>query len=68
LVEGIAAKYVTMKPYVSVISSLFACLSHVYPQFAIAPRIELTSEDPHSSFLVLSKEPPSAGKRSTARP
>jgi hypothetical protein len=55
LVEGIAAKYVTMKPYVSVISSLFACLSHVYPQFAIAPRIELTSEDPHSGKCTLRK-------------
>jgi Protein of unknown function (DUF3631) len=48
LVEGIVAKYVTMTPYVSVICSLWTCFTHVYTQFAIAPRIELTSEDPES--------------------
>jgi hypothetical protein len=55
LVEGIVAKYVTMKPYVSVISSLWACFTHVYTQFAIAPRLQLTSEDPHSGKSTLRK-------------
>jgi hypothetical protein len=55
LVEGIVAKYVTMKPYVSVISSLWTCFTHVYTQFAIAPRIELTSEDPDSGKSTLRK-------------
>src|SRR5262245_61478140 len=55
LVEGIVAKYVTMKPHVSVISSLWACFTHVYTQFAIAPRLELTSEDPDSGKSTLRK-------------
>src|SRR5262245_22801418 len=48
LVEGIVAKYVTMKPHVSVIYSLWICFTHVYAQFGIAPRIALTSEEPDS--------------------
>ena len=44
LVEGIVAKYVTMKPHVAVIYSLWICFTHVYPQFKIAPRVALTSE------------------------
>jgi hypothetical protein len=48
LVEGIVAKYATMKPYVSVIYTLWICFTHVYTKFAIAPRIALTSEGPDS--------------------
>jgi hypothetical protein len=55
LVEGIVAKYVTMKPHVSVIATLWTCLTHVYTQFAIAPRLELTSEDPNSGKSTLRK-------------
>jgi hypothetical protein len=45
LVEGIVAKYVTMSEHVSVISSLWTCLTHVYMQFAIAPRVALVSAE-----------------------
>jgi hypothetical protein len=55
LVEGIVAKYVTMKPYVSVIATLWTCHTHVYTQFATAPRVELTSEDPDSGKSTLRK-------------
>jgi hypothetical protein len=55
LVEGIVAKYVAMKPHVSVISSLWTCFTHVYTQFAIAPRLELTSEGPDSGKSTLRK-------------
>jgi len=46
LVEGIVAKYVTMKPHFRVIYSLCICLSHVYTRFAIAPRVSLESDVP----------------------
>jgi hypothetical protein len=48
LVEGIVAKYVTMKPHTSVIYALWICLTHVYTRFAIAPRLVLVSEAPDS--------------------
>jgi hypothetical protein len=48
LVEGIVAKYVTMRSHVSVIFALLICLTHVYPRFRIAPRGALTSEEPDS--------------------
>jgi Protein of unknown function (DUF3631) len=48
LVEGIVSKYLTMKPHVGVIYSLWICFTHVYLKFAIAPRLALTSEDPDS--------------------
>jgi Protein of unknown function (DUF3631) len=55
LVEGITQQYVTMSEHVSVIASLWACFTHVYTQFAIAPRIELTSEKPDSGKSTLRK-------------
>ena len=48
LVEGIVAKYVTMKPHVAVIYALWVCFTHVYTKFSIAPRIALISEQPDS--------------------
>ncbi len=48
LVEGIVAKYVTMKPHVSVIYALWICFTHVYTRFSIAPRVALISERPDS--------------------
>jgi hypothetical protein len=48
LVEGIVNKYLTLKPYVSVIYSLWICFTHVFTRFAIAPRVALTSEGPYS--------------------
>jgi hypothetical protein len=55
LVHGITQQYVTMSKHVSVISSLWACFTHVYPQFAIAPRVELTSEKSDSGKSTLRK-------------
>jgi Protein of unknown function (DUF3631) len=52
LVEGIVAKYVTMPEHVRLIFALWICFTHVYPKFAIAPRVALTSEDPHSGKTV----------------
>ena len=48
LVEGIVAKYVTMKPHVSVVYALWICFTHVYTKFSIAPRVALISERPDS--------------------
>jgi Protein of unknown function (DUF3631) len=48
LVEGIALKYLAMKPHVAVIYALWVCFTHVYTRFSIAPRIALTSEQPDS--------------------
>ena len=48
LVEGIIARYVAMKPHMSVIYALWICFTHVYTRFAIAPRVALTSEGPDS--------------------
>jgi hypothetical protein len=48
LVEGIATKYLTMEPHVSVIYSLTICFTHVYTKFAMAPRVALISDGPDS--------------------
>jgi Protein of unknown function (DUF3631) len=64
LVEGILAKYVTMSPHVSVIMSLWTVATHIYPQFAIAPRIELVSEGAEMGKSTLRK----AVKRLVYRP
>jgi hypothetical protein len=55
LVEGIAKKYVTMSEHVSVIYSLWVPFTHIYPEFAIAPRLALVSEDPDSGKSTLRK-------------
>jgi hypothetical protein len=46
LVHGIVGKYLTMEWYVQVIYSLWIVFTHVYPQFAIAPRLVMVSEGP----------------------
>jgi Protein of unknown function (DUF3631) len=48
LVEGISKLYVTMTEHVRVIYSLMLPFTHVYPQFAIAPRLALASKKPNS--------------------
>jgi hypothetical protein len=48
LVEGIAAKYLTMHPHVAVIFALWIVFTHVHTRFGVAPRIALTSEGPDS--------------------
>src|SRR5262245_4248411 len=55
LVEGIVSKYVSMSEHVRVIISLWTPFTHVYNQFAIAPRIALVSEDPDSGKSTLRK-------------
>jgi Protein of unknown function (DUF3631) len=52
LVDGLVAKYVTMPDHVRFIFALWICFTHVYPRFAIAPRVALTSEEPHSGKTV----------------
>jgi hypothetical protein len=48
VVEGIFKMYVTMQPYALTIFTLWICFTHVYEQFAIAPRVALISDDPDS--------------------
>jgi hypothetical protein len=48
LVHGIVGKYLTMEWYVRVIYSLWIVFTHVYPQFEIAPRLAMVSEEPDS--------------------
>jgi hypothetical protein len=55
LVEGIIKKHVCMTEHVSTIISLWTCLSHVYTQFAVAPRVVVTSEYPVSGKSTLRK-------------
>jgi hypothetical protein len=55
LVEGIVSKYVSMSEHVRLIISLWTPFTHVYSQFAIAPRIALVSEDPDSGKSTLRK-------------
>jgi hypothetical protein len=47
-VKSLAEKYVLMAEHVALIYSLWVCFTHVYTQFAIAPRVALISEDPDS--------------------
>ena len=44
-----------MNEHVSVIASLWTCFTHGYTQFAVAPRLVLTSEDPQSGKTTLRK-------------
>jgi hypothetical protein len=46
LVHGIVGKYLTMEWYVHVIYSLWIVFTHVYPQFEIAPRLVMVSDEP----------------------
>jgi hypothetical protein len=55
LVEHVVTKYVTMSEPVAVISSLWTCFTHVYTQFAVAPRIALVSEVHRSGKSTLRK-------------
>jgi hypothetical protein len=48
VVDGLVGKYVTMRPHVRTVFSLWICFSHVFERFAIAPRIALVSEEPTS--------------------
>jgi Protein of unknown function (DUF3631) len=48
VVDGLVGKYVVMHPHVRTVFSLWVCFTHVYQQFAIAPRIALVSEEPTS--------------------
>jgi hypothetical protein len=53
LVEGIVKKYVAMSEHVSTIVSLWTPFTHVYMQFAVAPRVVVTSKDPVSGKSTL---------------
>jgi hypothetical protein len=55
LVYDIIGQYVMMNEHGRVIVALWAVFTHVYPQFMIAPRILLVSEDPHSGKSTLRK-------------
>jgi hypothetical protein len=48
LVDGLIAKYVTMPDYLRLLYAAWICFTHVYPQFAIAPRVALVSERSNS--------------------
>lgn len=48
LVEEIAIRYLTTRPHVRVVFTLWIVATHVYVQFRVAPRILLTSENPNS--------------------
>src|SRR5262249_8896960 len=51
--EHVIRRYVWMPEHVAVISTLWACFTHVYPRFAIAPRLALTSKHPNSGKSTL---------------
>jgi Protein of unknown function (DUF3631) len=55
LVEGIVSRYVTMSSHALVIFALWICLTHVYMQLGIAPRVALVSEDPDSGKSIARK-------------
>jgi hypothetical protein len=55
VVEHVIRRYVWMPEYVAVISTLWAIFTHVYPRYAIAPRLALTSEEPNSGKSTLRK-------------
>src|SRR5262249_54963267 len=55
VVEHVIRRYVWMPEHVAVISTLWACFTHVYPRFAIAPRLALTSKHPNSGKSTLRK-------------
>lgn len=48
VVEGLVSKYVTMQPDARIIYAAWICFTHVYQQFAIAPRMAFVSEGPYS--------------------
>jgi hypothetical protein len=52
LVDGLVAKYVTMPEHTRIIFAAWICFTHIYLKFAIAPRVALTSEEPHSGKTV----------------
>jgi Protein of unknown function (DUF3631) len=55
LVEGIVSKYVAMSSHALIIFALWICLTHVYMQLGIAPRVALVSENPDSGKSIAGK-------------
>jgi hypothetical protein len=52
LVDGLIAKYVTMPDHLRIILATWICFTHVYQQFAIAPRVAVVSEGPDSGKTI----------------
>jgi hypothetical protein len=76
LVEGVVAKYVTMRPHLLTVFAAYICFSHVYRKFNIAPRLAFVSDDPDSgkttalnvgSHLVLRPNPEALGTAAAIR-
>jgi hypothetical protein len=55
VVEHVIRRYVWMPEHVAVIGTLWTIFTHVYPRYAIAPRLALTSEGPNSGKSTLRK-------------